>query len=121
MKLQIGQSIDNNMVRLDFRKSPDKPENTPSYKIEKSKADEFVKKYNNQENKLVKYTNFAVALWAVAGWGMSIYKRSLKMALLWVPAGILAGLGISGAISAYKKNNLMDKYDVREYSVRSYF
>jgi hypothetical protein len=121
MKLQIGPSIDNNMVRLDFRKGPDKPDNSPSYKIEKNKADEFVKKYNNQENKLVKYTNFAVALWTIAGLGYSLFKRSLKVALLWVPAGIIAGLGIGATISARKKNNLMDKYDVREYSVRNYF
>jgi hypothetical protein len=121
MKLQVGPSIDSNMVRLDFRKSPDKPENSPSYKIEKNKADEFVKKYNNQESKLVRYTNLAVALWAVIGWGISIYKRSLKMALLWVPAGILAGLGIGAAISNNKKNDLMNKYNVREYSVRNYF
>ena len=121
MKLQVGQNIDSNTVRLDFRKSPDRPENSPSYKIEKNKADEFVKKYNNQEKKLSKYTNIGIALWAVGGWAMSIYKHSLKMALLWVPAGIVAGLGIGAIISSHKKNNLMDKYDVREYSVRSYF
>lgn len=120
MKLQVGPSIDNNMVRLDFRKGPDKPENSPSYKIEKNKADEFVKKYNNQENKLVKYTNFGVALWAVAGWGYSLYKRSLKTALLWVPAGIIAGLGVGAAVSVHKKNDLMNRYDVREYSVKNY-
>ena len=52
MRLQIGPSIDNNKVRLDFRKSPVKPDNVPSYEIEKSKADEFVRKYNSQEKNL---------------------------------------------------------------------
>jgi hypothetical protein len=121
MKLQVGQNIDNNRVRLDFRKSPATPNNLPSYEIEKSKADEFVRKYNNQESKLMRNTNLAVAGFAIAGWSVSIWKRSLKMAFLWVPAGILAGLGIGALISARQKNNLMDKYQVREYSVRSYF
>lgn len=121
MKLQVGQSIDNNKVRLDFRKSPSSPANTPSYEIEKDRADEFVSKYNNQEKKLSRNINFAIAMFALVGWGVSIWKKSLKMALLWVPAGILAGLGIGALISSHKKNNLMDKYQVREYSVRSYF
>lgn len=121
MKLQVGQSIDSNNVRLDFCKSPSRPKNAPTYKIEKSKADEFVAKYNKQENKLVRNTNIGIAAFAIAGWAASIWKRSLKMALLWVPAGIIAGLGIGAVISARQKNNLMDKYQVREYSVRSYF
>lgn len=49
MRLQIGPNIDNGRVRLDFRKSPDRPQSTPSYEIEQTKADEFVKKYNSQE------------------------------------------------------------------------
>ena len=121
MKLEVGQSIDNNRVRLDFCKSPDRPKNPPTYEIEKTKADEFVKKYNNQDSKLVRNTNFVIALMAIGGWAISIYKHSLKMALLWVPAGLLAGIGVSAAISSHKKNNLMDEYKVREYSIRSYF
>ena len=121
MHLQVGQNIDGNKVRLDFSKSPSNPSNSPSYVIEKDKADEFVSKYNKQENKLSRNINLAVATFALVGWGVSIWKKSLKMALLWVPAGILAGLGLGALISARKKNNLMDKYQVREYSVRSYF
>ena len=121
MDLQVGQSIDNNKVRLDFRKSPSNPSNPPSYIIEKDKADEFVSRYNKQEDRLSRGINFAVATFAVVGWGVSIWKKSLKMALLWVPLGILAGLGIGAMFSAHRKNNLMDKYQVREYSVRSYF
>lgn len=121
MKLQVGQSIDSNRVRLDFRKSPSSPSNAPSYEIEKDKADEFVSKYNKQESKLSRNINLAVAILAIAGWGVSIWKKSLKMAFLWVPAGIIAGLGIGALISSHQKNNLMDKYQVREYSVRGYF
>ena len=47
MKLQVGPNIDSTMVRLDFRKSPDKPDYTPSYIIEKTKADEFVQNYKD--------------------------------------------------------------------------
>ena len=115
MKLQVGQSIDNGNVRLDFRKSPDKPKNSPSYIIDKSKADEFVKKYNDMEQKLLRNTNLTVAILAVAGWVVSIAKRSLKMALFGIPAGIVAGLGIGAGISAYQKNKLMDNYHVKEF------
>ena len=45
MKLMISQNIDNNRVRLDFRKSPDRPKNIPSYEIDSHNADEFVKEY----------------------------------------------------------------------------
>lgn len=121
MKLQVGPSIDNNKVRLDFCKSPEKPKNSPSYEIEESRADEFVKKYNKQDDNLKRNINIGIALFAIGGWALSIYKKSLKMALLWVPAGIIAGLGIGALISSHQKNNLMDKYEVREYSIRSYF
>ena len=121
MNLQVGQSVDNNKVRLDFRKSPSRPPNAPSYIIEKDMADEFVSKYNKQEKRLSRNINIAVGVFALVGWGVSIWKKSLKMALLWVPLGILAGFGIGAAISAHRKNDLMDRYQVREYSVRSYF
>ena len=78
MRLQIGPSIDNNKVRLDFRKSPAKPNNVPSYEIEKSKADEFV--------------------------------------ILGLAGGTIVGTGIGIGISSYKKNHLMDEYNVNEIS-----
>ena len=43
MKLIIGPNIDEKNVRLDFKASPSKPENIPSYTIKGNKADEFVK------------------------------------------------------------------------------
>ncbi len=116
MRLQIGQSIDNNRVRLDFRNSPDKPKNTPSYQIEKSKADEFVRKYNHQEKKLLNFTMIAsIALGSVSAI-ISIAKRSLRWALIGIPAGVLAGWGIGTTVSSIKKNDLMDKYDVKIFS-----
>ena len=121
MDLQVGQSINNNKVRLDFRKSPSRPPNAPSYIIERDMADEFVSKYNKQEKRLSRSINIAAGILAVVGLGAAIRKKSLKTALLWTPLSVLAVFGIGAAISAHRKNNLMDRYQVREYSVRSYF
>ena len=116
MRLQVGQSIDNNRVRLDFRNSPDKPKNTPSYEIEKSKADEFVRKYNSQEKQLLKFTMITSSLLGGIGAIIAIVKRSIKHAIIGIPLGILAGWLIGTTISSHKKNDLMDRYNVKEYS-----
>ena len=114
MRLQIGPNIDNGRVRLDFRKSPDRPQSTPSYEIEQTKADEFVKKYNSQEKKLFNMTMIFVAAFSKLGWITSIYKRSILWGILGIPGGVIAGLGVGAMISSNKKNNLMDKYNVKE-------
>ena len=114
MRLQIGPNIDNGRVRLDFRKSPDRPQYTPSYEIEQSKADEFVKKYNSQEKKLFNMTMFFVAIFSLFGWLTSVGKRSILWGILGVPGGVVAGLGLGAMISSQMKNNLMDKYNVKE-------
>ena len=116
MRLQVGQSIDNNRVRLDFRNSPDKPKNTPSYQIEKSKADEFVRKYNSQEKKLLNFTMVTSSLLGGIGAIIAIVKSSIKHAIIGIPLGILAGWLIGTTISSHKKNDLMDRYNVKEYS-----
>ena len=116
MRLQVGQSIDNNRVRLDFRNSPDKPKNTPSYQIEKSKADEFVRQYNSQEKKLLNFTMVTSSLFGGIGAIIAIVKRSIKHAIIGIPLGILAGWLIGTTISSHKKNDLMDRYNVKEYS-----
>ena len=116
MRLQIGQNIDNSRVRLDFRNSPDKPKNTPSYQIEKSKADEFVRKYNSQEKKLFNFTMITSSLLGGVGAIIAIVKHSIKHALIGIPLGVLAGWIIGTSVSSHKKNDLMDKYNVKEYS-----
>ena len=116
MRLQVGQSIDKNRVRLDFRNSPDKPKNTPSYEIEKSKADEFVRKYNSQEKKLFNFTILTSSVLGGIGAIIAISKRSFKHALFGIPIGILTGWGIGTTFSYHKKNGLMDEYNVKEYS-----
>jgi Na+/glutamate symporter len=114
MRLQVGAGISNNNVRLDFRKSSDKPNNAPSYIIEKNKADEFVKKFNKQEQNLLKLTTITATAFAVAGWLASLKKRSWKVAMTVIPTSFLVGLGVGASISSYKKNKLMDKYNVKE-------
>lgn len=114
MRLQIGPSIDNNKVRLDFRKSPAKPNNVPSYEIEKSKADEFVKKYNSQEKTLVNLTIISAAICAILGMFASSHKNSFIKTILGLAGGTIVGTGIGIGISSYKKNHLMDEYNVNE-------
>ena len=116
MRLQISQNIDNNRVRLDFRNSPDKPKNTPSYQIEKSKADEFVRKYNSQEKKLLNITMGLSSFLGGIGATLAIIKHSWKWALFGIPTGALTGWGLGTMFSSLKKNDLMDKYNVNEYS-----
>jgi uncharacterized membrane protein YsdA (DUF1294 family) len=116
MRIQVSQNIDNNRVRLDFRNSPDKPKNTPSYEIEKSKADEFVRKYNSQEKKLFNFTILTSSVLGGIGAIIAMVKHSFKHALFGIPIGILTGWGIGTSFSSHKKNNLMDEYDVKEYS-----
>lgn len=114
MRLEIGPYIGNNKVRLDFKRSPDRPDNIHSYEIDRSKADEFVKKYNAQEKKLLDLTILSVAFFAIVGSLAAIRKKSLAWAIVGIPAGVIAGFGLGAVISSYKKNDLMDKYDVKQ-------
>jgi hypothetical protein len=120
MRLQISTVIDNKHVRLDFRKSPDRPENMPSYKIENAKADEFVLKYNELSEKLTKRSNTVIVFSAIAGalasgkilMGQHTHKYLKAIGALIGTTGIATG--ITAAISSKIKNNLMDKYNVKE-------
>lgn len=119
MKLMISQNIDNNRVRLDFRKSPDRPKNIPSYEIDSHNADEFVKEYNLQVEKIHKITNGTIGASGIAGGllGIKVYKSAAKHKLLkglsTLAAGVISGSVISAAIASNMKNKLMDKYHVR--------
>lgn len=116
MRLQIGSNIDNDRVRLDFRKSPTKPDNIPSYSIEKKKADEFVKKYNKQEKDLLKLTSILTVIFGLLAGLLALYKNSKKLTLLGIPTGLLLGFGTGTLISSHQKNKLMDTYNVKEFS-----
>lgn len=124
MKLVIGQSIDNNRVRLDFRKSPDRPDNIPSYEIENSKADEFVRKYNIQSDKIKKISNTIIGAGTLGGTlaGIKIYRTAASHKLIKsisaACAGLLSGTLISAITASKMKNKLMDKYDVRVFTTQ---
>lgn len=114
MRLEVGPNIDNRTVRLDFRKGEAPAEYMPSYKIKKTKADEFVTKYNKQSSRLKKITNLLVAGLAIIGGIFGAYFKNKKV---WLPFGVIAGaaagLGAGAMVSTNKRNKLMDKYDVR--------
>ena len=115
MRLEIGQNIDNTRVRLNFKKGNSKPEYMPSYEIQKSKADEFVAKYNEQSAKLKKTTLLSVVISTLFGGFVGFHMNNK----FWFPAGIivgmLSGIGIGAAVSSYNKNKLMDEYGVKHF------
>jgi hypothetical protein len=120
MRLQISTVIDNKHVRLDFRKSPDRPENMPSYKIENAKADEFVLKYNKLSDKLTKASNTVIVFSVIAGAiaaGKTLMSQHTHKYLKALGAfvGITGSVtGVTALVSSKIKNNLMDKYNVKE-------
>lgn len=115
MRLEIGQNIDNTRVCLNFKKGNSKPDYMPSYEIQKSKADEFVSKYNEQSSKLKKTTLLSVVISTLFGGFVGFHANSK----FWFPVGIIAGMfsgiGIGAAIASYKKNKLMDEYGVKHF------
>lgn len=121
MKLMIGPSINNDKVRLDFRNSPDKPSHVPSYEIDNAKADEFVKQYNSQTDKLHKMTNSIMGVSGIIGGigaakiilGMG--KNKLLKAVASIAVALTSGALISAFISSKMKNKLMDEYNVQKH------
>lgn len=113
MRLQIGPNLDNNNVRLDFKRSPDIPSNAPSYEIQAHKADEFVKKYNKQEKNLMSGTLVSSLALATTSLILSLKRNSWLWAILGIPGGIFTGIGVGAMVSSHKKNDLMDKYNVK--------
>lgn len=116
MRLEIGTNIDNKRVRLDFRKDNTRAGYMPSYQIKTVNADEFVTKYNNQSSFLKKMTVAFVGLFAMVGgyWGIKSNRNFMKP--LGIILGALSGLGIGAMISKKVRNNLMDKYEVKDIS-----
>ena len=114
MRLHVATDIDERNVRLEFKKSPDRPNSAPSYKIHKSQADEFVSVYNSQEKKL---RNLSAGL-TVGGVLMGYYlARKSYLVLTKLIAsfiGAIVGSGVGAIVSSSKKNDLMDKYNVRQ-------
>ncbi len=116
MQLKIGTETKNNKVQLVYKSSPTTPKNAPKYWIDKTVADEFVKKYNIQNEHLKTNAYLYPSIGGIGAFGLGIYNngiKNLKKLTLFTIIGAGAGALIS-TISAYKrKNNLMDKYDVK--------
>lgn len=115
MRLEIGQNIDNKRVRLDFRKDNYSAVYMPSYVISKSKADEFISRYNEQDSILQKVTFCSViGASSFGGFIASHFNRKKLLIPFGILSGVVAGLGLGAAISADKKDDLMTKYNVKE-------
>lgn len=120
MKLIIGPNIDEKNVRLDFKASPSKPENIPSYTIKGDKADEFVKEYNAQSERLKTTAKVCIASGGVVGWLIALETLTRKthnkiISSIGIPVGMIVGGIVSSIISYEQKNKLMDKYHVEKY------
>ena len=114
MQLKVSQNLDNNKVRLDFMKSPSTPDRAPSYEIDKSKADEFVRKYNYQNVKLATATQITTNIGGLLGCLMGFHKRSVKMMLGGTLTGWALGFFAATGYTVHQKNQLMKKYNVKE-------
>lgn len=112
MRLEIGANIDNKRVRLDFRKGGVQASYMPSYQIQKSKADEFVAKYNEQSSLLKKATFVIVAVMSVFGGIIGSHSKNKLCLPAGIFAGIIAGLGAGAFVSTEKRSKLMDEYEV---------
>ncbi|MCM1339236.1 MAG: hypothetical protein NC191_06160 [Muribaculaceae bacterium] len=114
MQLKVSQNLDNNRVRLDFKKSPSTPDRAPSYEIDKSKADEFVKRYNTQGVKLATTTQVVTNIGGLLGCLVGFHKRSVKLMIGGTLAGWALGFLAATGYTVRKKNSLMKKYNVKE-------
>lgn len=115
MKLAINNYYDNK-ARLEYADAPSKPRFAPAYVISGQRADEFVKKYNEQSESLVKNSVLMTVAGFVTGCGLGLSQNSKKLSVLLKSVlGAITGLIIGIAISKHEKNKLMDEYHVEEY------
>ena len=114
MQLKVSESLDSNRVRLDFKKSPYTPSCVPSYEIDKSRADEFVKKYNAQENNSARIIQSSAAIGGLIGCLSSFFKYSLKRMGIGTLIGCTSGLLLGSVYTHHKKNSLIKEYGVKD-------
>ena len=115
MRLSVHNYADSN-VRLEYENAPSKPRFAPAYVISGQRADEFVQKYNEQSETLLKNSIFMTIAGFFIGCGMGLSGNAKKMELvLKSSVGALIGLASGIAISHREKNKLMDKYHVEEF------
>ncbi len=114
MQLTV-HNYDKNRKKLEYVQSPTKPRFAPSYVISGQRADEFVKKYNEQSDSLVKNSILMTVSGAIVGCGMALSQNAKKVGLI-IKSGVGAIIGLIGGItiSQHEKNKLMDEYNVEE-------
>ena len=114
MQLTV-HNYDKNRKKLEYVQSPTKPRFAPSYVISGQRADEFVKKYNEQSDSLVKNSILMTVSGAIVGCGMALSQNAKRMGLI-LKSVAGAGVGLIGGItiSHHEKNKLMEEYNVEE-------
>ena len=116
MKLTINNYSDNQKARLEYANAPSKPRFAPAYIISGKRADEFVKKYNDQSEKLIRNSIFMTIAGFIIGGGIGLSSNSKKLGLICKSAiGAIVGLASGIVISNHEKNKLMDEYHVEEF------
>lgn len=122
MQLKVKQNIGQDSVVLTYKSTPTKPSRVPSYVIKKDKADEFIKKYNSQEEILFKFSVLLSGITSLVGGIIPLkrknpYKSKLNVfrSMSYAFGGLVMGVFASSLISSKLKNDLMDKYDVIKY------
>ncbi len=115
MRLRVSQELENNKVRLDYINSPSRPSNTPSYMMNKAKADEFVSKYNKEYEESINTSILSLFTGIFVGLLFAIRKNTnrIKRSIIGISSGALLGLIFSAAMIRRSKNKLMDEYEVK--------
>lgn len=111
MQITLGPELSNNKRRLDFIHNT---KSIPAYTIDKTQADEFIKKYNSQNSNLNKMSAAFTFIGAVSGYKMS-GKSVLSKIFKGIPLGLTFGFMLSAFISYNLKNKLMKKYRIEGY------
>lgn len=115
MKLAVNNYSDNKAY-LEYANTPSKPRFAPAYVISGQRADEFVKRYNEQSESLIKNSILMTVSGFIIGCGMGLSQNPQKVSVILKSClGAILGLIAGISISKYEKNKLMDEYHVEQY------
>lgn len=116
MRLLVHNYLGKDRARLEYANTPSKPRFAPAYVISGQRADEFVQRYNEQSESLIKNSIFMTVAGFIIGSGMGLSSGAKKLVLaLKSGAGAIVGLALGVAISHHEKRKLMNEYNVEEF------